>query len=146
MLTVIQRVSQAHVDINEQRVGAIQQGLVILCGFESQDTEKTLTLMLEKCLNYRVFNDSQGKMNLSLKQINGELLLVPQFTLLADTKNGLRPSFSRAASPEQGRYLFECLLHQARSLYAHIQNGHFGANMQVHLCNDGPVTFILEFK
>ena len=145
MLTVIQRVTEARVDIDEKTVGNIDQGLMILCGFEPEDTEHHLKRMLEKCLNYRIFDDNQGKMNLSLNEINGGLLLVPQFTLMADTKKGLRPSFFNAAPPELGRQLFDKLLTLAHHLYPKTQSGCFGANMQVHLCNNGPVTFLLQF-
>lgn len=145
MLTVIQRVTQARVEIEQQIVGTINQGLLILCGFEPHDTLSTINKMLEKCLNYRVFSDAQGKMNLSLKEINGGLLLVPQFTLMADTQKGLRPSFSKAASPELGKQLFEQLITQAKQLWNKVEKGYFGADMQVHLCNDGPVTFLLKF-
>lgn len=146
MLTVIQRVSEARVDIQGQTVGQINHGLLILCGFEPQDTELTLTRMLDKCIHYRIFDDNQGKMNFSLKDVHGGLLLVPQFTLMAETKSGLRPSFSKAAPPGQGRELFDHLLTQAKEIYPNVQAGCFGANMQVHLCNNGPVTFVLEFK
>lgn len=145
MLIVIQRVTQARVDIEGETVGTINQGLMILCGFEPKDTHNTVSKMLEKCLNYRMFNDSQGKMNLSLKDVNGGLLLIPQFTLLAETQKGLRPSFSNAASPELARHLFDHLLTLAAQHYPQTQSGCFGADMQVHLCNDGPVTFLLQF-
>lgn len=145
MLVVIQRVRDARVDVNGESVGQISQGLMILCGFESHDSIETLTRMLKKCINYRIFNDAQGKTNLSLQEINGELLLVPQFTLMADTQKGLRPSFSKAAPPEVGRILFEQLLTLAQDMYPKTQSGCFGANMQVHLCNDGPMTFLLKF-
>lgn len=145
MLTVIQRVTEARVDINEKTVGRINQGLLILCGFEPDDTEQHLTRMISKCINYRIFDDGQGKMNLSLKDINGGLLLVPQFTLMADTQKGLRPSFSNAAPPELGRQLFDQLLSMAQHVFPGTQCGCFGADMQVHLCNDGPVTFIMQF-
>ncbi|PJE17475.1 D-aminoacyl-tRNA deacylase [Legionella sp.] len=145
MLTVVQRVNDAKVVVDKQTVGEITQGLLILCGFESQDTEATLLRMLEKCLNYRIFSDAQGKMNLSLKEVNGGLLLVPQFTLMADTKKGLRPSFSNAASPDSSLTLFQRLIDLAREKYASVASGQFGANMKVHLCNDGPVTFLLQF-
>jgi D-tyrosyl-tRNA(Tyr) deacylase len=145
MLTVIQRVTKAKVEINDQIVGKINQGLMILCGFEPEDKSEHLNRMLTKCINYRIFDDGLGKMNLSLKDVNGGLLLVPQFTLMADTQKGLRPSFSNAAPPELGRQLFESLLNQAQKLYPNTQSGVFGANMQVHLCNDGPVTFLLQF-
>lgn len=145
MLTVVQRVSEARVDVDSRTVGKIGQGLMILCGFEPQDTEQSLKRMLDKCVNYRIFSDDQGKMNLSLKDVNGGLLLVPQFTLMADTQKGLRPSFSRAAPPELGKTLFDTLCTMAQQLHPHVQNGCFGADMQVHLCNDGPVTFLLQF-
>ncbi len=145
MLTVVQRVLEARVDIANETVSRIDQGLMILCGFEQEDTQQTIDKMLEKTLNYRIFSDEQGKMNLNLKNINGGLLLVPQFTLMADTQKGLRPSFSKAASPELGRQLFDYLVTQAIQLHPGTQSGCFGADMQVHLCNDGPVTFLLKF-
>lgn len=145
MLTVIQRVTEARVDINDTTVGSINQGLMILCGFEPDDTEQRLARMIDKCINYRIFDDGQGKMNLSLKDIDGGLLLVPQFTLMADTQKGLRPSFSKAAPPELGRQLFDKLLSIAAQAHPNTQCGSFGANMQVHLCNDGPVTFLMQF-
>ncbi|WP_133137338.1 D-aminoacyl-tRNA deacylase [Legionella rowbothamii] len=145
MLIVIQRVSEARVDIDNETVGQINQGLMILCGFEPNDSLQTIEKMLQKCISYRIFDDAQGKMNLSLKEINGGLLLVPQFTLMADTQKGLRPSFSNAAPPELGRQLFDHLLTRAAQLYPETQSGCFGANMQVHLCNDGPVTFLMQF-
>jgi D-tyrosyl-tRNA(Tyr) deacylase len=101
--------------------------------------------MIERCIHYRVFSDHQGKMNLSLKDVQGGLLLVPQFTLMADTQKGLRPGFSNAAPPEQGRQLFDELMTIAQQSYPGTQSGCFGADMQVHLCNDGPVTFLMKF-
>ncbi|KTD51253.1 D-aminoacyl-tRNA deacylase [Legionella quateirensis] len=145
MLTVIQRVTEARVEVNKTTIGKIEQGLMILCGFEPDDTENQLKRMLDKCINYRIFDDGQGKMNLSLKEVNGGLLLVPQFTLMADTQKGLRPSFSNAAPPELGRQLFDQLLSMAHQAYPKTECGSFGANMQVHLCNDGPVTFLMKF-
>jgi D-tyrosyl-tRNA(Tyr) deacylase len=145
MLTVIQRVTEAKVDVNNDTVGSINQGLLILCGFEPDDTEQHLIRMLNKCLNYRIFSDDLGKMNLSLKDVNGGLLLVPQFTLMADTQKGLRPSFSNAAPPELGTQLFSQLLNHAHQMHPGTQSGIFGADMQVHLCNDGPVTFLMKF-
>lgn len=103
MLTVIQRVKEARVEVNNVTIGAINQGLLVLCGFETTDSLTTLSTMLEKCLNYRLFSDEQGKMNLNLRQVEGGLLLVPQFTLVADTRKGLRPSFSKAAPPHRGK-------------------------------------------
>ena len=145
MLIVIQRVSAARVDINQETVASVNQGLLILCGFESSDNSNTLSCMLEKVLHYRIFGDSQGKMNLNLQEIKGGLLLVPQFTLLADTKKGLRPSFSKGATPQQGQELFAELLTCAKAKYPDVQHGVFGAEMQVNLCNDGPATFIMSF-
>ena len=145
MLTVIQRVTEARVEVNKTTVGKIEHGLMILCGFEPDDTENQLRRMIDKCINYRIFDDGQGKMNLSLKEVGGGLLLVPQFTLMADTQKGLRPSFSTAAPPEMGRQLFDQLLSMAQHAYPKTERGCFGANMQVHLCNDGPVTFLMKF-
>ncbi len=145
MLAVLQRVTEARVDINNETVGRISQGLLILCGFEPEDTEHHLKRMLDKCINYRMFNDLQGKMNLSVTDIKGGLLLVPQFTLMADTQKGLRPSFSRAAPPALGHSLFIQLLAMAQQKFPNTQSGCFGADMQVHLCNDGPVTFLFQF-
>ena len=145
MLTVLQRVSNANVTIDEMVVAQITTGLVILCGFEQHDNQLTLVRMLEKCLNYRIFNDEQGKMNLSLQKVNGSLLLVPQFTLMADTNKGLRPSFSKAAPPAVGQGLFNELLVLAQANHSPVASGQFGADMQVNLCNDGPVTFVMRF-
>lgn len=145
MLTVVQRVNEAWVNVEGQTVGQIGQGLMILCGFEPHDTEQHINRMLDKCINYRIFSDAQGKMNLSVTDIEGGLLLVPQFTLMADTQKGLRPSFSNAAPPQLGKQLFDLLLDRAQQKYHHVQQGIFGADMQVHLCNDGPVTFLMQF-
>lgn len=145
MLTVWQRVSSAAVVVDGQTIASIKQGLLVLCGFAAQDHEKTLLSMIDKCLSYRIFADEQDKMNLSLRQIEGGLLLVPQFTLLADTRRGLRPSFSNAAPPEQGRQLFARLVQLANEHYPHVFCGQFGADMQVSLCNNGPVTFVMPF-
>jgi D-tyrosyl-tRNA(Tyr) deacylase len=144
MKGLLQRVSQARVDVGGQTVGAIDQGLVVLIGVEPQDTQASADKLLHKLLNYRVFSDGDGKMNLSLCDVQGGLLLVSQFTLVADTKSGLRPSFSKAAPPALGAELFEYLVHKAKSLHAQVATGQFGADMQVHLINDGPVTFLLE--
>lgn len=145
MLTVIQVVNSARVEIDDQIVGIINEGLLILCGFESKDNEETLKRMVERCLNYRIFSDEEGKMNRSLKEIDGGLLLVPQFTLLADTTKGLRPSFSHGAKPNESRALFTKLIELAKTKYDKVESGIFGANMQVHLCNNGPATFLLHF-
>jgi D-tyrosyl-tRNA(Tyr) deacylase len=145
MLTVVQRVTEASVTVGEQTIGAIGKGLMILCGFEPSDTEYNIIRMVDKCINYRIFSDIQGKMNLSLKEIEGDLLLVPQFTLMAETQKGLRPSFSNAAPPQLGKELFDLLISTAQQKHPCVQQGIFGADMQVHLCNDGPVTFLMQF-
>ena len=144
MKALLQRVSQAQVEVAGEVLGAIDQGLLVLVGVEPQDDASSITKMLHKLLNYRVFCDAAGKMNLSLKDIDGGLLLVSQFTLAADTRSGLRPGFSTAAPPAQGEALFNNLLQQARVQHPQVACGRFGADMQVHLVNDGPVTFLLE--
>ncbi|KAF1071205.1 MAG: D-aminoacyl-tRNA deacylase [Pseudomonas citronellolis] len=144
MKALIQRVSQARVEVGGEIVGAIDQGLLVLVGVEPQDTEQSVDRTLHKLLNYRVFADNEGKMNRSLSDIGGGLLLVSQFTLAADTRKGLRPSFSSAAPPTQGAALFDCLVEKARARHPDVATGRFGADMQVHLVNDGPVTFLLE--
>lgn len=144
MKGLLQRVSSARVEVEGQIVGSIDQGLMVLVGVEPQDTQASADKLLHKLLNYRVFSDADGKMNLSLRDVEGGLLLVSQFTLAADTKSGMRPSFSKAAPPALGAELFEYLLSQAKSSHAVVESGQFGADMQVHLVNDGPVTFLLE--
>ena len=144
MKGLLQRVSSARVEVEGQIVGSINQGLMVLVGVEPQDTQASADKLLHKLLNYRVFSDADGKMNLSLRDVEGGLLLVSQFTLAADTKSGMRPSFSKAAPPTLGAELFEYLLSQAKSSHAVVESGQFGADMQVHLVNDGPVTFLLE--
>lgn len=144
MKALLQRVSQARVDVAGECVGAIDGGLLVLVGVEPQDTPASADKLLHKLLNYRVFNDAAGKMNLSLKDVAGGLLLVSQFTLAADTKSGLRPGFSTAATPALGAELFDYLLALARQQHATVACGQFGADMQVHLINDGPVTFLLQ--
>jgi D-tyrosyl-tRNA(Tyr) deacylase len=144
MKALLQRVSQARVDVAGETIGAIGQGLMVLIGIEPQDTPASADKMLHKLLNYRVFSDADGKMNLSLTDVNGGLLLVSQFTLAADTKSGMRPSFSKAAPPALGAELFGYLVTKAKTSHATVETGQFGADMQVHLINDGPVTFLLE--
>ena len=145
MLGLIQRVSSASVSIDNAVVGNIDQGLLLLLGIEKTDLETAADKLLQKILNYRVFADPEGKMNLSLQDIGGELLVVSQFTLAADTNKGLRPSFSAAASPQQAEDLYDYFLTQAATaLKTQIKSGRFGADMQVMLRNDGPVTFILR--
>jgi D-aminoacyl-tRNA deacylase len=144
MKALIQRVRGARVEVDGEVVGAIDQGLLALVGVEPQDTPASVEKILHKLLNYRVFSDAAGKMNLSLSDSGGGLLLVSQFTLAADTKSGLRPSFSSAAPPALGAELFDLLVTQARGKHPQVATGQFGTDMQVHLINDGPVTFLLE--
>ena len=144
MKTLLQRVQGARVEVGGEVVGAIDQGILVLVGVEPQDTRASADKLLHKLLNYRVFSDAEGKMNLSLREVGGGLLLVSQFTLAADTKSGMRPSFSKAAPPALGAELYDYLLSQARIAHSAVAAGQFGADMQVHLVNDGPVTFLLE--
>lgn len=144
MIALLQRVSGAHVTVGGEVIGAIDRGLVALVGVEQGDDEARADRLLERLLGYRVFADAAGKMNLSVRDVAGGLLLVPQFTLAADTAKGLRPSFTLAAAPEVGRRLFEYLIAQAARRHSPVQAGRFGADMQVTLTNDGPVTFWLQ--
>ncbi|AQP99976.1 D-tyrosyl-tRNA(Tyr) deacylase [Pseudoalteromonas aliena] len=144
MQGLIQRVKHAKVKINDQVVGEISQGILLLLGVEKHDDTQTADKLLHKVSNYRIFTDENDKMNLSLKDIKGELLVVSQFTLAADTKKGMRPSFSSAATPSQANELYEYFVNQAKELGLTIATGEFGADMQVSLCNDGPVTFNLS--
>ncbi|MBH0068741.1 MULTISPECIES: D-aminoacyl-tRNA deacylase [Pseudoalteromonas] len=144
MQGLIQRVKHAKVEINNQVVGEISQGILLLLGVEKHDDTQTADKLLHKVSNYRIFTDENDKMNLSLKDIKGELLVVSQFTLAANTKKGMRPSFSSAATPSQANELYEYFVAQAKELGLTIATGEFGADMQVSLCNDGPVTFNLS--
>jgi D-aminoacyl-tRNA deacylase len=144
MIALIQRVSTARVDVDGVTIGEIGKGLLGLVAIEREDGEQEATTMLRRILGYRVFPDRAGKMNLSIVDVQGGMLLVPQFTLAADTHKGTRPSFSPAATPQHGRMLFEFLLSQATICYNHVTSGQFGADMQVTLTNDGPVTFLLR--
>ena len=144
MIALIQRVSTAHVDVDDETVGAIGPGLLALVAVQPDDGEAQARRLLERMLGYRVFADAAGKMNRSLADTGGGLLLVSQFTLAADTRSGRRPSFTTAAPPEQGRHWFERLVELARAAHPGVEIGRFGAHMQVHLVNDGPVTFWLE--
>ena len=146
MIALIQRVSEASVRVDEELVGAIQSGLLALVCAQRDDGEREADALLEKLLEYRVFADSAGRMNLSLRTVNGGLLLVPQFTLAADTSSGLRPGFSPAAAPERARQLFEHMVARARALYEPVAAGRFGATMRVALVNEGPVTFWLQIR
>ncbi|KPM75622.1 MULTISPECIES: D-aminoacyl-tRNA deacylase [Pseudoalteromonas] len=144
MQGLIQRVKQAKVEVAGEVVGEISQGILLLLGVEKQDTEQSAQKLLHKVSNYRIFTDEQGKMNLSLNDIKGELLVVSQFTLAADTKKGMRPSFSSAGTPEQANTLYEYFIAEAKKTGLTVATGQFGADMQVSLCNDGPVTFNLS--
>ncbi|MCG7576332.1 MULTISPECIES: D-aminoacyl-tRNA deacylase [unclassified Halomonas] len=144
MKALIQRVKHANVTVDGSTIGAIDHGLLALIGVEKGDSEAEADKLLHKLLHYRVFSDDAGKMNHNLQQAQGGLLLVSQFTLAADTHKGLRPSFSSAAPPEEGQRLFHYLVDRARAAWPQVATGQFGADMQVALTNDGPVTFLLE--
>lgn len=144
MKGLLQRVSQARVEVACEVVGAIDQGLLVLVGVQPQDDQASADRLLHKLLNYRVFADAEGRMNCSVQDVQGGLLLVSQFTLAADTRKGLRPGFSTAAPPQQAEQLFDYLVEQARKTWPQTATGRFGADMQVHLVNDGPVTILLE--
>lgn len=144
MIGLLQRVSRAGVTVDGELVGAIERGLMVLVCAEKGDTEREAEALLARLLGYRVFPDEAGKMNRSLADVAGGLLLVPQFTLAADTRSGTRPSFSPAAAPEDGRRLFDHVVRRARERHAIVETGRFGADMQVALVNDGPVTFWLR--
>jgi D-tyrosyl-tRNA(Tyr) deacylase len=144
VIGLLQRVTQARVDIEADCVASIGPGLLVLVGVRKADSEAAALRLLDRLLRYRVFADEAGKMNLSLEQTQGDLLLVPQFTLAADTHKGLRPGFSTAAPPGQGRQLFDVLVQAARTRHGRVESGVFGAHMRVSLVNDGPVTFWLE--
>lgn len=144
MRALIQRVSRASVDIDGETVGRIDQGLLALVGVAAEDDRTNADCLLHKLLHYRVFADGEGRMNCNLQQIEGGLLLVSQFTLVASTDKGLRPSFSSAAPPAHGQAMFDYLVEQAQTAWPKVATGRFGADMQVELINDGPVTFMLE--
>ena len=144
MKCLLQRVTQASVTVAGEVVGEIDQGLLVLVGVEPEDAEQTVTRMAERLLRYRVFSDAEGKMNLNVAQVQGSILLVSQFTLAADTTSGNRPGFSTAAPPEQAFNLCDQLAGALRKGDVRVETGRFGADMQVALVNDGPVTFLLE--
>ena len=146
MIGLLQRVRHASVEVAGNTVGSIGTGLLVFIGVERSDAEAAADRLLERLLGYRVFADANGKMNLSVREIGGGLLLVPQFTLAADTGKGMRPSFTSAAPPEDGQRLFVYLLSIAQQQHPIVASGIFGADMQVVLTNDGPVTFWLESK
>ncbi len=144
MIGLLQRVTLANVSVGGRIISAIGPGILVLVGMEHHDDEARADRLLQRLLGYRVFADAVGRMNLNLCDIDGALLLVPQFTLAADTANGMRASFAPAAAPEQARTLFEYLVAQARRQHARVETGVFGADMKVSLTNDGPVTFWLK--
>ncbi|MEY3338296.1 MAG: hypothetical protein RL245_1288 [Pseudomonadota bacterium] len=144
MIALIQRVTEASVTVSGERIGEIGPGLLALIGVRPTDDEQTAQRLLERLLAYRVFGDAEGRMNLSLTDTGGGLLLVPQFTLAADTRKGNRPGFSTAAPPEQATRLFDHLCALARGTHPTVATGRFGADMKVALVNDGPVTFWLQ--
>jgi D-tyrosyl-tRNA(Tyr) deacylase len=144
MIALLQRVLKAHVDTGGERIAGIGPGLLAMLGVCRKDSEQQADRLLERLLGYRVFPDAERKMNLNLSRAGGGLLLVPQFTLAADTRSGMRPSFTPAADPETGQRLFEYFVQRAQDLHQPVASGRFGADMQVTLVNDGPVTFWLE--
>lgn len=144
MIALIQRVKHAKVEVDNEIIGEISQGLLVLLGVEKMDTPALADKLLKKVLNYRVFNDDEGKMNLSLQDVKGELLIVSQFTLAADTTKGLRPGFSTAATPCDAKVLYDYFVDTSYKKNVRIQTGEFGADMAVSLLNDGPVTFSLK--
>ena len=144
MIALLQRVTHAWVDVGDSRIGEIGQGLMVLIGVERGDAAEQAHRLLERLLGYRVFADEGGRMNRSVTDVGGGLLLVPQFTLAADTRTGRRPGFSAAAAPSEGEKWFEYFAGQAAKRHAEVETGRFGADMQVGLVNDGPVTFWLQ--
>ena len=144
MKALIQRVTHARVDVDEQTVGDIGPGMLVLVGIDAHDTDDSVDKLSDRLLKYRLFADDDGRMNQNVVEAGGEVLLVSQFTLSADTRKGLRPGFSTAASPEEGQRLFERVVERVQSQHPRVATGKFGADMQVTLQNDGPVTFLLE--
>ena len=144
MIALIQRVNWASVSVENQHIASINQGILALIGMEKKDHHAEADKLLHRILNYRIFADSENKMNLSVIDIAGGLLLIPQFTLAADTRKGMRPSFSSAKPPQQAEQLFDYFIHKAKSDYTDVATGLFGVDMKVSLQNDGPVTFSLS--
>jgi len=144
MKVILQRVTRARVIIDNQEVGCVGQGLLLLVGIHKDDTPEAIDFLAAKCADIRVFADDQGKMNLSLREVHGEALVVSQFTLLGDCRKGRRPSYADAAPPEKGKELYERFVKQLRKHVPSVQTGVFGAMMQVELINDGPVTLVME--
>ncbi|WP_431688002.1 D-aminoacyl-tRNA deacylase [Hahella sp. NBU794] len=146
MIGLIQRVAHASVKAGGEITGSIGEGILVLLAVEPNDTERSAERLLDRIVGYRIFADANGKMNLSLKDIGGELLVVSQFTLAADTKKGMRPSFSSAASPELGERLYDYFVDKASKVVSNVQTGRFGADMEVTLANVGPTTFSLRVE
>ncbi len=144
MIGLIQRVDWAKVEVKQQTIGRIEQGILVLVGMEKEDQPAQADKLLHRLLNYRIFADDDDKMNLSVSDIQGGLLLVPQFTLAANTKKGMRPSFSSAKPPAEAKLLFLYLVEQAKAQHTNVKSGQFGADMKVSLLNDGPVTFSIN--
>jgi D-tyrosyl-tRNA(Tyr) deacylase len=144
MKALIQRVQHARVEVENHIVGEVQNGMLVLVGIDAHDTDASVDALSDRLLKYRLFADDSGRMNLNIQQTNGGILLVSQFTLSADTKKGLRPGFSTAAKPEEGERLFNRVVQRIQQRHETVATGQFGANMQVTLQNDGPVTFLLE--
>jgi len=144
MLALIQRVTSASVSVDTETVGKIEKGLLVFLGIEKNDVRTDAEKLVNKILAYRVFSDDEDKMNLSVRDVQGGLLIVSQFTLAADTNKGLRPSFTSAKPPQEAEELYQYFLDQAQNQYDLISSGKFGADMQVSLVNDGPVTFLLN--
>lgn len=144
MRGLIQRVTSASVDVAGETVGKIDRGLLLLLGVEADDTDSRCRRLAERVVNYRIFPDSDDKMNLNVQQAGGAVLVVSQFTLVADTRKGNRPGFSSSAPPEMGARFYKQFIHDLRKYTIPVETGCFGANMQVSLVNDGPVTFLLE--
>jgi len=144
MIALLQRVTEAKVVVDNEIAGEIKQGLLVFIGVEKNDADEYVSRLVDKVLSYRIFPDTEDKMNLSVQDINAGVLLVPQFTLAADTQKGCRPSFSSAAIPEEGERLFNQFVKQTRVKHNNVATGIFGADMKVSLLNDGPVTFWLQ--
>jgi D-tyrosyl-tRNA(Tyr) deacylase len=146
VIGLLQRVSEARVRVEGELIGEIKQGLLVLIGIEKNDGQPQMERLLERLMGYRVFEDDDGKMNLSVQDIQGGILLVPQFTLTADTNKGMRPSFTSGAAPDDAKEAFGRLVDLAASQYDNVESGRFGADMKVELINEGPVTFWLQTK
>jgi D-tyrosyl-tRNA(Tyr) deacylase len=144
MIALLQRVTNAHVMIDEEIIASINHGVLVFLAVQKKDDEQAALQLQQRLLGYRMFADENEKMNKSIQQVNGDILVVPQFTLAADTSSGKRPSFSTAAPPDQGKRLFDYFLDKLKADYARVSSGKFAADMQIHLVNDGPVTFWLE--